>query len=167
MRALLTLTLANIRSYRRDRASLFWTLAFPLVFIVMFGLIFQGGGASRLTIGWVDLDKSSASALLHDAFASQDGVTLAEGSQEDEIAQMKLGKVDAVIVVPTGYGDTLGGTALAGTGAPAAIDVYTDPSRPSLVGEVYQAVGTCSESSTWVAARLWSSRIRRRCRRRI
>ena len=47
MNALLTLTLANIRSYVRDRAALFWTLAFPLVFIVMFGLIFQGGGSTR------------------------------------------------------------------------------------------------------------------------
>ena len=28
----------------RDRAALFWTLAFPLIFIVMFGFIFQGGG---------------------------------------------------------------------------------------------------------------------------
>ena len=46
MQALLTLTLANIRSYVRDRAALFWTLAFPLVFIVMFGLIFQGGGVA-------------------------------------------------------------------------------------------------------------------------
>ena len=38
----------------RDRAALFWTLAFPLVFIVLFGLIFQGSGATRLTLGWVD-----------------------------------------------------------------------------------------------------------------
>ena len=42
MQALFALTLANIRSYIRDRAALFWTLAFPLVFIVLFGLIFQG-----------------------------------------------------------------------------------------------------------------------------
>ena len=42
MHALLALTVANIRSYIRDRAALFWTLAFPLVFIVLFGLIFQG-----------------------------------------------------------------------------------------------------------------------------
>ena len=43
MHALMALTRANIKSYTRDRAAVFWTLAFPLVFIVMFGLIFQGG----------------------------------------------------------------------------------------------------------------------------
>ena len=47
MHALLALTLANIRSYTRDRAAVFWTLAFPLVFIVLFGLIFQGSGTTR------------------------------------------------------------------------------------------------------------------------
>ena len=142
MNALLTLTLANIRSYRRDRAALFWTLAFPLVFIVMFGLIFQGGNQSRLTLGWVDGDNSSASAELRKQFEDQNGVTLADGSQDEQIAQMKLGKVDAVIVVPRGYGATLAASTAAGAGVPAAIDVYTDPSRAALVGEVYQAVGT-------------------------
>ena len=46
MTALIALTIANIKSYVRDRAALFWTLAFPLIFIVMFGFIFQGGGGS-------------------------------------------------------------------------------------------------------------------------
>lgn len=142
MQALLTLTLANIRTFVRDRAALFWMLAFPLLFIVMFGLIFQGGGGSRLTLGWVDADNSTASAQLRETFAEQAGVTLVDGSEGESIDQMKLGKVDAFIVVPAGYGETLAATSEAGGGVPAGITVYTDPSRSALVGEVYQAVGT-------------------------
>ena len=56
MNALFALTVANIKSYVRDRAALFWTLAFPLIFIFMFGFIFQGGGGGGLTLGWVDED---------------------------------------------------------------------------------------------------------------
>ena len=74
MRALWTLTVANIRSYTRDRAALFWTLAFPLIFIVMFGLIFQGGGESRLNLAWVDGDGSPQSAELRAALAGASGV---------------------------------------------------------------------------------------------
>ena len=48
MRALLALTVANIRSFVRDRAALFWTLAFPLIFIFLFGFIFQGSGGAGL-----------------------------------------------------------------------------------------------------------------------
>ena len=142
MQALLTLTLANIRTFVRDRAALFWMLAFPLLFIVMFGLIFQGGGGSRLTLGWVDADNSTASAQLRETFAEQAGVTLVDGSEGESIDQMKLGKVDALIVVPAGYGETLAVASEAGGGVPAGITVYTDPSRSALVGEVYQAVGT-------------------------
>ena len=47
------MTLANIRSFYRDRASLFWTLAFPIIFVVLFGSIFSGGSAN-FTVGWVD-----------------------------------------------------------------------------------------------------------------
>jgi ABC-2 type transport system permease protein len=140
MHALLALTRANIKSYTRDRAALFWTLAFPLVFIVLFGLIFSAGGA-RLTLGWVDEDGTAASAQLHDAFAQADGVTLVETEKADALEQMKVGKVDAVIVVPDGYEASLQ-TATAGGGAPASVQVFTDASRPALAGSVYQVVGS-------------------------
>ncbi len=142
MHALLALTNANIRSYVRDRAALFWTLAFPLVFIVMFGLIFQGGGSSRLTLGWVDMDGTGASAALRDQFDGQSGVTLEAGSRDAITEQMRMGDLDAVIEVPAGYAATLDAAVAAGGGPPAAITVYTDPSRAALAGEVYQAVGT-------------------------
>ena len=141
MTALLALTVANIKTYVRDRAALFWTLAFPLIFILLFGFIFQGSGTSRLTFGWVDEDGSSHSAELHQRFDDQAGVTLEDGTSDESLARMRQGDVDAVIVVPSGYGDTLAANA-AGKGLPASITVYTDPSRSALVGEVYQAVGT-------------------------
>ena len=141
MQALRALTIANIRSYMRDRAALFWTLAFPLVFIVMFGLIFQGGG-SRLTLGWADEDGSPAATQLRTAFAAQPGVTLTDSGRDPAIASMKTGKTDAVLVVPAGYGASLAGGSAGRSGAPANLIVYTDPSRPNLVGSVYQVVGS-------------------------
>jgi ABC-2 type transport system permease protein len=137
----MALTVANIKSYVRDRAALFWTLAFPLIFIFMFGFIFQGGGTSRLTLGWVDDDRSAASTDLHQRFDDQDGVTLEDGGADETLGKMRQGDVDAVIVVPSGYGETLAANAEA-AGLPATITVYTDPSRSALAGEIYQAVGT-------------------------
>ncbi len=143
MNALLTLTLANIRSYTRDRAALFWTLAFPLVFIVMFGLIFQGGGGSRLTLGWVDADGSDRSAQLRSALEEQSGVTLEEHAEGEALDAMRLGRVDAVVVVPEGFGDQVEANASSATpGAPATVAIYTDPSRAELAGSVFQAVGS-------------------------
>jgi ABC-2 type transport system permease protein len=142
MQALLALTLANIRSYTRDRAAVFWTLAFPLVFIVLFGLIFQGSGGARLTLGWVDADRSEAAAQLKAGFAALEGVTLVETTREDAIEQINVGKVDGIVVVPVGYGAALAAAQAGGGGAPTPLDVFTDPSRPQLAGSIYQAVGT-------------------------
>jgi ABC-2 type transport system permease protein len=142
MNALFALTVANIKSYVRDRAALFWTLAFPLIFIFMFGFIFQGGGGSELNLGWVDADGSPASAQLRDAFTASGAVKIVESSEDDALAQMRNGKVDSIIVVQKGYGATVAAGA-AGTGqAPAAITVYTDPSRSNLTASVYQVVGS-------------------------
>ena len=140
MHALMALTRANIKSYTRDRAAVFWTLAFPLVFIVMFGLIFQGS-SSNLTLAWVDDDHSAQSAELRAAFAAQPGVKLVDTTQSDGISQMQVGKVDSVIVVPVGYGASVVASTNGQPGAPAQVPVYTDPSRPNVTAEVFQVAG--------------------------
>jgi ABC-2 type transport system permease protein len=137
MRALLSLTAANIRSYTRDRAALFWTLAFPLIFIFMFGLIFQGGGTSGLNLGWADEDGTPAAGSLREAFDSLTGVQITPSDRAASLASMKDGKVDAVIVVPAGYGTAVGSGGGAG---PTSIVLYTDPSRSNLAGSVEQTV---------------------------
>jgi ABC-2 type transport system permease protein len=142
MKALLALTRANIRSYLRDRASVFWTIAFPLIFIVMFGFIFQGSGAARLKLGWVDTDASPAAEQLKSAFTALEGVTLVGTDLTGALDQMKVGKVDGIIVVPQGYGASLTAAATGAGGTPVKLDIYTDPSRPQLAGSIYQAVGT-------------------------
>ena len=142
MHALSALTIANIKSYLRDRAAVFWTLAFPLIFIFMFGFIFQGGGGSGLTIAFVDTDGSPASGQLHQAFAAVDGLTLSDDADRAAaMAAMQDGEVDAVIVVPAGYGDSVAAAA-SGAGAPASLTIVIDPSRRELTASVYQAVGS-------------------------
>ena len=141
MTALMALTRANIKSYMRDRAAVFWTLAFPLVFIVLFGLIFQGG-SSNLTLGWVDDDGSAHSEQLRADFAAQPGVTLVVATQADAISQMEVGKVDSVIVVPAGYGAMVAANGEGTPSTPAQVVVYTDPSRPNVTAEVFQVVGS-------------------------
>jgi ABC-2 type transport system permease protein len=135
------LTIANVRSFVRDRAALFWTLAFPLIFIFLFGFIFQGSGSAGLDLAWVDEDSSTASAELRTAFAAADGVTLTDQTREAAIASMKSGDADAIVIVPAGYDSGLAAVG-AGSGPPAQIEVYTDPSRQQLQGSVYQVVGS-------------------------
>ena len=135
MNALFLLTVANVKSFVRDRAALFWTLAFPLIFVILFGSIFSGGNNER-SIGFADLDGTPESAQLKAAFASVDGVKLIEGSEADLVAQMRRGDVSSVIIVPQGYA-----AIVAAKTEPAAVTVYTDPSQTSANGSTRQLVG--------------------------
>ena len=135
MRALLLLTAANIKSFTRDRAALFWTLAFPLIFIFLFGSIFSGGNNDR-AIGFADLDKSAHSAELRAGFAAQPNVKLIEAGEEELLGKMRDGELVAILVVPAGYGASIEAKA-----APATITVYTDPAQAAAQGATFQLVG--------------------------
>jgi len=129
MRRLVTLSRANLKSFVRNRAGLFWTLAFPVVLVGLFGTIFSGSDAPTFNVGWVDQDRSAASAELRAAVAANAPVTLVDGTLDAEQAAMRKGTVDGIIVIPAGTGGAIaagrGGTAT----APAVLTLITDPSR--------------------------------------
>jgi ABC-2 type transport system permease protein len=135
MRPLLLLTVANIKSFTRDRAALFWTLAFPLIFVFLFGSIFSGGTSVR-TIGFADVDASTASAQLKGAFAAVPNVKLVDGTEDELLGKMRAGELSAVIVVPKGFAESV-----AAKGAPATVAVYTDPTQQAADGSTRQLVG--------------------------
>ncbi len=104
LNALLTLTFANIRNFTRDRTALFWTFAFPVIFVLLFGAIFSGGGSTHYAVGWVDQDGTAASAELRQAFAQITLLRLHDGSLAASLDAMRQGNLQAVVVVPRGYG---------------------------------------------------------------
>ncbi|MGH2511968.1 MAG: ABC transporter permease [Candidatus Limnocylindrales bacterium] len=145
MRALVHLSIANIRSFTRDRAALFWTFAFPLIFVILFGLIFQGG-SQTLKLAWVDLDHSAGptgSVALRGTFASIKQVVLSDEDLASATDLMKTGKVDAIIEVPQGYGAAVAAASAPGAAdAPSArITVVTDPTQGTTGGIVQEVVG--------------------------
>ncbi len=153
MHALLQLTIANIRSFTRDRAALFWTLAFPLIFILLFGAIFSGGGDSVRSFGWVDDDGSARSAELRAAFDGLDSVELVDGTEAEALERMRTGDLRAVLVVPQGYGAAVERQA-AGPGEPARLVVYTDPTQASAKADTLQIVaGVTSQLSLAISGR--------------
>jgi len=135
---LLPLTVANIKTFYRDRASLFWTFAFPIIFVVLFGSIFSGGTAS-FTVGWVDEDCSAQSQQLREAFTSVSILALEDSDEAAALEQMRDGELDAVIVVPPGLGAALA-SAGGGASTPFQLVLYTDPSRQTASTTVQQIV---------------------------
>jgi ABC-2 type transport system permease protein len=123
MSTLLRLTIANMKGLVRDRAALFWTFFFPIMFVLLFGVLFSGSGDSKVAVGFVDQDNSIASAGLRSAFDSVPLLSLQSGSLEDEKAAMQRGDVSAIVVIPKGT------EAAIAAKTPVAIQLYTDPSK--------------------------------------
>ena len=65
MTSFVQLVLTNFREFVRDRQALFWTIAFPIVFVGIFGIVLGGGddGASY-DIGLVIEDDSQEATVL-------------------------------------------------------------------------------------------------------
>ncbi len=160
MRSIVPMTIANLRSFLRDRGGMFWTLAFPVVFVSLFGSIFSGsGGDVHYALGWVDEDGSPAAAQLQAAFADVPVLTLKPADEGASLDAMQKGDVAAVVVVPKGFGEAIGGAAAQPSAGPAAspggsaspgpgsggalarLTLYTDPSQSTTSATIQQIVG--------------------------
>lgn len=148
MHALRALILANLRSFLRDRTALFWTLVFPILFVVLFGSIFSSSGPPGFATGWVDQDGTAATAGLRQGFVSTGLLELRDETLDDALAAMRDGDLSAVIVVPAGTG-----AAMSTPGAsPITLQVYTDPSQQTTSTTVIQVVSQVVGAANLVAA---------------
>jgi ABC-2 type transport system permease protein len=148
MKALRALVVANLRSFLRDRLALFWTLAFPILFVILFGSIFSSSGPSTFETGWVDQDGTPAATGLRQGFVSTGLLELRDETLDEALAAMREGDLSAVIVVPAGTG-----AAMTTPGAPSvSLEVYTDPSQQTTSSTVIQVVSQVVGAANLVAA---------------
>ena len=115
------------REFVRDRTALFFTLLFPVVFMLILGLFFAGGGAdgSSYEVGLIDRDETEASAGLVNAIKSVPGLAVSTGDMAAEIELLEDGDRHAVVEIPEGFEAALE------AGTEAGVRVHIDPSRNS------------------------------------
>lgn len=108
MRAYYLLTLAQLRIFLRNRQVLFWTLAFPIVLMVMLGSFLGNGNGISLTAAVVDQDKSEQSRTLIKELEKNEAISLEKSSEEKSVLdQLKNGDLTLVVTIPKGYGSNL------------------------------------------------------------
>src|ERR1039458_4622246 len=91
LRAMMALALASFRSTLRSPSAVVFTLAFPLVFIVVFGFI--GGGGFKMDVAAdKNMDKSSPVFM---AIEGTHSVNFIEDKSDEEIkSELEKGKID-------------------------------------------------------------------------
>jgi ABC-2 type transport system permease protein len=117
------LIIANFKQFLRDKTAVFFTFAFPLIFIFLFGMVFSGTDDLNYNIRLVVEDDSHIAQGLNEAFSSVPIFTISEGELDASLDTLKNGDLTAVIQIPANIEETIG------TGGTAALTIYHDPSQ--------------------------------------
>ena len=123
MKAFWKLLVANIKQFLRERAALFWTFAFPVLFILIFGAVFSGEDDVSFSIGLVMEDSSPAAQGLTAMLEQVPPFELHLGERDAELKALEKGDRRAVIIVPLNFGEAIA------QGDKGEIDVYYDPTQ--------------------------------------
>jgi len=115
LRRILALVKKDLKKTHREPAVLFLLLVFPVVLTFVFGLAFGGiggGGTTSFDVGLLNLDATSPQADWSDAFTdnlTSSGVFVVQDFDDNVTGQEALlqGNLDAFIVIPEGFGDSV------------------------------------------------------------
>lgn len=123
MKSFGAMLLASLTMLRRNRVLLITSLGLALISIFAFGWLFGSGGSAKLRLGLVDQDGTPLSSQLASQLQTNGSITLHTGSQDDELAALRVGNRDAVLVIVPGFATDL-------ARGHTALSVYYDQSNP-------------------------------------
>lgn len=101
MKALRAMIVANLKMTVRNRAAIFWLIAFPVIFIVLFGYLL-GGSNYSMTIGVVNGNLSPQTTQVVDQMKQVKNFKVNTGDQAAEMKALNKGDRDIVVVFEPG-----------------------------------------------------------------
>lgn len=129
MRAFTAVFVARYKQFTRDRAALFFSFAFPIIFILLFGWAFQNMGTQTFKIGLANEGSDNVTSYITFGLNSvvlEGDVKMFKpesGNLDNLKAKLEKGDLDAVIEIPAGM-DTL-----VARGTSDNVQVYYDASQ--------------------------------------
>ncbi|HVQ01614.1 MAG TPA: ABC transporter permease [Candidatus Thermoplasmatota archaeon] len=96
----------SVKGWYRSRGGMFWSLAFPIILILLFGAIFSGVGNTKYTLYIQDEDQSQISEMFNTTLNSTKLFNINMVKPDVNITEyIKDKNIKAVIVIPKGFGD--------------------------------------------------------------
>jgi ABC-2 type transport system permease protein len=147
MKAFLKLLASDIKQFTRDRVALFFSFAFPILFMLLFGLIFNNAKTS-FTIGLSDEDNTPVSQSIASALGQVTLFKIDMSTYDAGLADLKSGKIKVFVDIPAGVSSAITSK------QPAAVKVYYDPAdttdSPIILSVLQQAVHSINQQITQV-----------------
>lgn len=133
------ITIVSMKMYFRNRRAIVWALFFPLLIMIIFGVL-NFDRFNPPDVGLVDNADNAISKMLTEALRGDQKkplINLTLGSQEDLIEQLEDGGLDAVFVIPMQFGETE---------HVSTVSVLVDERRPQQTGVAKAVLGDSMEA---------------------
>ena len=98
MKEILATTIAFMKMSVRNRQAIFWNLAFPALFILLFGVIFNNGNNVNFDVGVVGPASASHDAFVKALHSSSAFKVRAGATEQKELQSLKDGNRSVVVV---------------------------------------------------------------------
>jgi len=126
MHAVWAIALKDLRLLVRDKADLFWVLAFPILIAFFFGSISGGGGKrAELPIAIVDQDQTDYSRAIAKRLASSEALRVREAPLDSARLLVRRGDLVAYVALLPGTSASFG----FGGDSTSGIEIGVDPRR--------------------------------------
>jgi ABC-2 type transport system permease protein len=128
MSPILAIAIKDLRTFTRQRASLFFTFVWPLIVAVLFGVLFGGSDrpTPRLPIVVADEDGTPESKAFVDRLVSRDTFEATRATRAEALEAVRKGQRTAAVILRPGFGEA---SSRMFYGAPPEVELVTDPSR--------------------------------------
>jgi ABC-2 type transport system permease protein len=144
--------LVNIKTFSREKSAMFFTIAFPIILILVFGTIFLHQDNVTFDLSVQDLDQTNSSAQLVKTLELNGKFKITTVDPAINAAQYANDKkVNLVVVIPIGYERALARRLGLVGGIPNA--AFRDPNASATVTYIYDA----SASSTFTKIQILRS----------
>jgi ABC-2 type transport system permease protein len=124
MKTFTRLLISNFVMLIRNRVLILSSLGLALISIFVFGWLFGGNGNFKIQLGIANSDTTTASANIISQLQQNASLSVFSGAASDELAQLRNGQRDAVLVMPPTFGSDM-------AQGHAQIQVYYNQSNPT------------------------------------
>lgn len=101
MRLFKEVFIANIKELVRDKSGMFWLIAFPIIFVFIFGLIFTGNtGNQTYIIGIVAEGNTPINQNIINSIQNISVFNVSVGERETELNALQEGNRELVLLIP-------------------------------------------------------------------
>jgi ABC-2 type transport system permease protein len=137
----------SLKTFSREKSAMFFTIAFPIILILVFGTIFLNQDNMSFDLHVQDLDQTNSSAQLVKALELNGKVKItAVDPAIDATQYAKDRKVSLVLVIPRGYEKALARRLGLMGGIPNA--AFRDPNATVTVTYIYDASASSTSTKT-------------------